>query len=286
MKFSSSKTFLFFSLLFFIFFLIDSCAPFRESDKHIYKEFKKIQKTPQIYYENYNDKTIRYIADKPINNKLPTLLFIHGAPGSAENFFKYLQDDDLIKKANLITIDRLGYGYSNYGTTETSIEKQAESIYSIIKKHKLNNLVVVSWSFGVPIAAKMAYKYPEIKHSVMVAGAVSPDDEQFFGIAKLARWKLTKWMIPKVFKVADDEKMSHVAELTKMLNVWPAIKTPITYFHGTKDKIVPYKNMSFITANVNESLLTAITVKDANHFLMFKHYGMVKNELLTILEKL
>ncbi len=275
-----------FLLLLLLCISINSCMSFKESDKHIYKEFKKIGKSPQIYRENYQGKTIRYIATKPIDNSLPTLLFIHGAPGESNNFFNYLKDDDLSKKANLITVDRLGYGYSDYGNAETSIEKQAESIYIIVEKYQLNNLIVVGWSYGVPIAAKMAYKYAEVKHSVLVAGAVSPEDEKFFGIAKLLRWKLTKWMFSKALKVSDDEKMTHVAELTKMLNDWESIKTPITYYHGTKDRIVPYKNIDFMTANVNDSLLNAITVKGANHFILSKKYLMVKKELLEILEKL
>ena len=269
-----------------LFVSMNSCMSFKQSDKRIYKEFKKDNKTPKIYRENYKDKTIRYIADKPIDITLPTVLFVHGAPGSSDNFFDYLKDSDLSNKANLITVDRLGYGYSDYGNAETSIEEQAESIYTIIEKHQLKNVVVFGWSFGVPITAKMAYNHPDIKYCVLVAGAVSPEDEKYFGIAKLVRWKLTKWMFSKGFKVADDEKMSHAEELNKMMDDWKAITTPITYYHGTKDKIVPYKNMSFITANVNDSLLKTVTVKDANHFLLFKKYAMVKQDLLAILKEI
>lgn len=263
---------------------VSSCVTFRQSDQKIIKKFKKVGLTPKIYRENYQGKSIRYIAAKLIDTNLPTLLFIHGAPGASKDFFSYLEDSELNTKANLISVDRLGYGYSDYGNAETSIEKQAESIYTIAKTYKLNNVVLVSWSFGVPIAAKMTYKHPEIKHNVMIAGAISPKDEKFFGIAKVLRWELTKWMFSKAFKVSDAEKMTHVEELTKMLNDWKAIKVPMTYYHGTKDRIVPYKNMAFITSKVNDSLLKAITVKDANHFIAFKQYNMVKQELLRILE--
>ena len=276
-------------LIFSLFFLLliisfNSCMTFKQSDKRVHKEFKKTNLSPKIYRENFQGKTIRYIASKSIDNKLPTLLFIHGAPGASDNFFNYLKDRDLIKKANLISVDRLGYGYSDYGNAEVSIRKQAESIYSIIKKHQLNDVVLVGWSYGVPIAAKMAFKHSEIKHSVLIAGAISPEDEKYFGIAKLVRWKLTKWIFSKALKVSDNEKIAHVTELTKMVNDWESIKTPITYYHGTKDRIVPYKNIDFITEKVNDSLLNAITVKDANHFLMFKKFNMIKNELLAILD--
>jgi pimeloyl-ACP methyl ester carboxylesterase len=263
-----------------------ACVSFRESDRKVLREFKKITIKPEIYRENYQGKTIRYISTKPIDNSIPTILFIHGAPGSAGNYFEYLKDVELGKKANLISIDRLGYGYSDFGKAETSLEKQAESIYTISKKHKLTDLILVGWSYGVPIAAKMAYKYPEVKHSVLVAGAISPEDEKFFGIAKMARWKLTKWMVPKSLRIADEEKMTHVEELTNMLSDWNKIKTPITYYHGTKDKLVPYKNMAFIISKVNDSLLKAVTLKEANHFILFKNYDMVKKELLEVLNSL
>ena len=269
MNFLKKESTLFLLLFLPLFISINSCMSFKQSDKRIYKQFKKVNKTPQINRKNYEGKTIRYITTKPIDNNLPTLLFIHGAPGASDNFFDYLKDDELSSKANLITVDRLGYGYSDYGNAETSIEKQAESIYTIIKKHQLNNVIVIGWSYGVPIAAKIAYKHKEVKHSVLIAGAVSPNDEKYFGIAKILRWKLTRWMFSKALKVSDDEKMTHASELTKMLDDWKNIQTPITYYHGTKDRIVPYKNMAFIKANVNDNLLNAITIKDANHFLLF-----------------
>tara|TARA_R110002073_G_scaffold279026_1_gene442888 strand:- start:128116 stop:128982 length:867 start_codon:yes stop_codon:yes gene_type:complete len=263
-----------------------ACVSFRESDRKVIREFKKTAIKPEIYRENFQGKTIRYISSKPIDNRLPTLLFIHGAPGSAGNYFEYLKDKDLSQKANLIALDRLGYGYSDFGNAETSIEKQAESIYTIAVKHNLNTIILIGWSYGVPIAAKMAYKYPEVKHSVLIAGAISPEDEKFFGIAKLARWKLTKWMVPKSLRIADKEKRTHVEELTDMLSDWNKIKTPITYYHGTKDKLVPYENMAFITSKVNDSLLKAVTIKGANHFILFKNYDIVKKELLEVLNSL
>ena len=279
------KVVLFFTTtLVLLLLLLNSCVTFKDSDKKIYKHFKKEQKEVHIYRENYQGKTIRYIATNPVDNSLPTLLFIHGAPGSSDNFFKYLEDDDLAKKANLITVDRLGYGYSDYGNAETSIEKQAESIYTIINKHQLDNVTLVGWSFGVPIAAKMAYKFPEIKNCVLIAGAISPKDEKYFAMAKPLRWKLTKWMFSKALKVSDDEKLTHASELEKMQNDWKNIKTPIIYYHGTKDKIVPYKNMAFIKSQVSDSLLTAKSIPKGNHFIIFKKYEMIKKDILRLLE--
>lgn len=261
-----------------------ACVSFRESDKKVFRKFKNTTVLPKIYHTNFEGKELRYISDKEIDSSLPSIIFIHGAPGSAGNYFRYLKDVALGAKANLITVDRLGYGYSEFGNAETSIETQAKSIFAVAEAHKLTTIILVGWSYGVPIAAKMAYLYPEVKHSVLVAGAVSPEHEKYFGIAKIARWKLTKWMVPKPLKIADDEKMTHEHELKKMLDDWQKITSPITYYHGTKDKIVPYENMYFIEKKVPKTVLNAVSLEGMNHFILFKKYDLVKKELLHILE--
>jgi pimeloyl-ACP methyl ester carboxylesterase len=261
-----------------------ACVSFRESDAKVFRKFKETAVTPKIYRMQFEDKELRYIADKTVDVDLPSIIFIHGAPGSAGNYFRYLKDEELGKKANLISVDRLGYGYSDHGNAVTSIEIQAKSIFAVAEAHKLTNIILVGWSYGVPIAAKMAYLFPQVKHSVLVAGAISPKHEKYFGIAKMAQWKLTKWLVPKPLKMADREKMTHVDELTKMSNDWQKITSPITYYHGTKDKIVPYENMNFIISKVSDTILKAVVLEDMNHFILSKKYGMIKKELLQILE--
>ena len=286
MRASILKLLRFLPLYILLMIISTACVSFRESDKKVFRKFKNTTVLPKIYHTNFEGKELRYISDKDIDANLPSIIFIHGAPGSAGNYFRYLKDAALGAKANLITVDRLGYGYSEFGTVETSIETQAKSIFAVAEAHKLTSIILVGWSYGVPIAAKMAYLYPEVKHSVLIAGAVAPQHEKYFGIAKIGRWKLTKWMVPKALKIADDEKLAHADELTKMLDDWQKITSPITYYHGTKDKIVPYENMSFMQKQVPKTVLNAVSLEGMNHFILFKKYDVVKKELLHILEKM
>jgi len=273
----------FFALLLFV----NSCISLRMSDKKILKDFKKYHQTPKIFHVIYQGKPMRYIASKTINKKLPTLLFIHGAPGSSADFYRYLRDPDLNKKANLISIDRLGYGYSDYGKAETSITEQAKSADFILNKNDLKQVVVIGWSYGGPIAAKMAYLYPKtIKHCILIAPAISPKDEKYFAIGNLAKWRATRWIIPKAFRVAEDEKLVHAKELELMLPDWSKMKTPVTYYQGDKDKIVPFTNSQFIKEHMPSDKLKLVTIKNGSHFIAFKNYDLIKAELLRILDGL
>ncbi len=280
------KKLIIFLSLFFLLALANSCMSLRVDDKSILKEFNEFQRLPIIYHTTFKGKTMRYLVSKPFNNKLPTLLFVHGAPGSLSDFNRYLRDIDLNTKANLIAIDRLGYGFSDYGNATTAITTQAESILHILAQHQATNVVLVGWSYGGPIVAKMAVINPKlVKHIFLIAPAISPKDEKYFALGKLAQWKLTRWMVPKVFKVAEDEKRSHVQELTLMLPNWGHLTTPITYYHGDNDGIVPYANALFIKSQIPPNQLNLITIKDGSHFIAFKNYELIKAELLRILNE-
>lgn len=88
-----------------ILFSVNSLADFRASDKKLKKEFKEINKKVVIDFVDYEGKQLRYYSPNPIDNEKPSILFIHGAPGTGSNYLKYLKDADLMTKANLISLD-------------------------------------------------------------------------------------------------------------------------------------------------------------------------------------
>jgi pimeloyl-ACP methyl ester carboxylesterase len=126
----------------------------------------------------------------------------------------------------------------------------------------------------------------KVKSVLMLAPAIDPDNEKVFGIAKIGKWKLTKWMVPGAMGVAGDEKFSHVAELEKLKDLWKEIKVPVIHIHGTKDIVVPFENLSFSVQQFNPQYLDTIILKNENHFLPWKRYDLVKKELLKLIEKL
>ncbi|MDG1711994.1 MAG: hypothetical protein P8H51_07005 [Flavobacteriaceae bacterium] len=65
----------------------------------------------QIHYTKFQGPQLRHIHSNFYDSLKPTLYFIHGVPGSSDNFNNYLIDSLLNTKANLISFDRLGYGY-------------------------------------------------------------------------------------------------------------------------------------------------------------------------------
>ena len=120
----------------------------------------------------------------------------------------------------------------------------------------------------------------------MIAPAVSPADEKHFWLGYFAKWKATKWFVPKVFVVAEDEKLAHANELKNLENQWQKLKIPTTHYHGTKDWLVPYKNLDYFKTKVNDSILKSMTIKDGTHMIFFKDYDLIKKNLLNVLNDL
>ena len=85
-----------------------------KSDNEILEILQTETNHPFVRYVRYKDKSVRTIyMQKKIDTALSTLVLIHGSPGSALDFKKYLLDEDLNQKYNIIAYDRIGYGIRN-----------------------------------------------------------------------------------------------------------------------------------------------------------------------------
>ena len=146
--------------------------------------------------------------------------------------------------------------------------------------------MVLGHSYGGPIAAYSSLLSPKVKNVVMLAPAIDPENEKIFWVAYIAKWKLTKWMVPGAMGVAGDEKFTHEAELEKIKDLWQEVKVPILHIHGTKDMIVPFENLEFSKRNFNAQYLDTIVIQKGNHFIPWKNYELVKGELLRMIKEL
>ncbi|GGG89372.1 hypothetical protein GCM10011416_02210 [Polaribacter pacificus] len=254
----------------------------RTSTKSIVKDFEKNGMTPIVKTIAFEGNTLRYLISDVFDEEKPTILFVHGAPGSLSDFNSYLQDTVLREQANLIAIDRLGYGFSSFGKAEVLVSKQAKSIEKLTDLFDKKTTILVGWSFGGTIVGEIGIRN-KYYHTIMVAPAVSPEAEKHFWLGNFAHWRLTKWMVPKAFVVAEAEKRMHVEELQRLDPLWQQTKTPITYYHGTDDWIVPFENQAYLKSKMPKKMLETVTIEGGSHFILFKNFTMVQEKLLSLI---
>lgn len=260
-----------------------SCMQMRVSDAQIKEYYAK--KSAQVNIKRYKigKREIRYIETGA--DTLPMVLFVHGAPGGLEAFQSYLVSS-LVGKAHLVSVDRPGYGYSDYGKSVPSIKKQSELIQPILETNKSGRpAILVGHSYGGPIIAQMAMDFPkQVGALVLLAPAIDPAKEKIFFISYPTDWFLFRLFIPRAFKVANDEKLNHVMELEKMYDGWAKLRLPITYIHGKKDIIVPFANTNFARRMLRNAKVTYVIDKKMNHFVPWSHPQYVRDAILKYLE--
>lgn len=256
---------------------------FRYNDTSTLEKFSNQLISPEIKYTYYKNIKVRYM-QLVTNPTLPYVIFIHGAPGSSADYLEYFKDDTLIAKANLISVDRIGYGYSEYGTFETSLKAQAAAIAKVIEESCThNNIIIVGHSYGGPIALRLAVDLDRIfKGILLLAPAIDPKNEKEVKIASLGINPWTRWIATPALQVASAEKTTHISELKKLEGYLQKINTPVCHIHGTKDSLVPYENVEFSKRMLDPELLEIITLKNVDHFLPWSHHDLVVDKILEL----
>ncbi len=273
-----------FILVFIIIHLIaTSCMQFRKSNKQVKKIFENAPVPAKIHTiaVDAGKRHFRYIKVSK-SDSLPLVIFVHGAPGASDAFYDFMKDSTLVDSFQMISVDRAGYGYSDFGKSEPSILKQAQFIAELPDFQDNNNkIILLGHSFGAPIVARMAIEFPEqVAHLILVAGTIDPDLEQIFWISYPADWWIFRWLVPTSMRVANDEKLRHVAELQKMDNLWQKITQPTTIIQGGKDFLAPAGNLDFALQKLKNASLDTVFIPSMNHFTPWTHPHLIKEALL------
>src|SRR5512143_1447522 len=108
--------------------VLDAChLPVRVlSDEQIAKHYANRRTKPQLKYINYKNFHIHHAVVG--DSTKPLLLIIHGAPGAWYSSMKLLDDSDMQKNFRMVSVDRVGFGKSNYGVSEPSIQAHVHYI--------------------------------------------------------------------------------------------------------------------------------------------------------------
>lgn len=263
------------------------CVTFRERPKVITSYFAahNVEGSLGTYY---SDNRKMHYAQTGVEGR-PVVVFVHGSPGSLSAFVPFLVDSSLLNKAQLISIDRPGFGYSQYGQGEKSLAAQAAVIRDLLVQKKGNQpLILVGHSLGGPLVARVAMEYPHlIDGLVVVAGSIDPDlepNEAWFR-APLAT-PFLRWILPGSIRASNYELYHLKPELEMMVPNWKFIRCPAVIIHGKRDNLVPFGNVAFAEKHLDPSKTKYITHDGARHFIPWEQPEMITDGVLFLLEKL
>ena len=265
-------------------FIFDHYRQARRSDEELTEIFKQRNVDAKIGYYETDGRTLRYAASG--NDSLPTLLMLHGSPGSMSYYAGRYADTILRRTFRMIAVDRPGYGYSGFGDPEPSIEKQAAMIRPLLDSiHQAKKpIIITGGSYGASVACRIAMDYPHLVDGLVLTGpAIGPGREKYFWFTYLIEHWSIRWFIPRMFRSANTEKVHHKEELEKMLPYWKDIRVPVVYLQGESDDIVDTTNASFAREQmVNAPYLEIKFLKQRSHRLAQFEWTSIRDGILTV----
>lgn len=264
------------TLLYFAF--VSFTAP--KSDKKILESYETSRMQPKISKEQFKKFEYRKLEIHE-DAALPTLVFVHGTIGSSNDFSAYMSDSLLQTKANMIAYDRIGYNYKDKYNVQESIAFERDMLKDVIKDIPKKNVILVGYSYGGPIALAVKERVRKI---ILLAPAVSSEAEPMPWMINFYKWKLTRWLVPEVWKQASKEKISHQKDLKKFEENWSKTANKICVIHGTADWIVPYQNSKFLETQFLKNNFKLISIPEGNHSLVWTNFEFIKKQILTELD--
>jgi pimeloyl-ACP methyl ester carboxylesterase len=172
----------------------------------------------------------------------PRVIFIHGSPGLASMYASYLRE--LGGEAEVIAVDRLGFGESAQSGVVVSFEEQAAAIAPLLVERGGVKPIIVGHSLGGPIAARLAADHPdEIGGLVIVAGGLNPELEEPRWYNEIARWRIVEPFLAESLRVSNQEMWACREQVEQLDPLLERIKCPVVVIHGTDDALVPFESV-------------------------------------------
>lgn len=265
--------------------VLHSCASFSLSSDEVAHTFATSGVKPRDRTATVGDRTVHWVETG--ETAAPTVLFVHGSPGSWDAFIHYLCDQRLTSRARVVSVDRPGYGGSDPGRFDPTLEGQAVVLRPVLAEAR-GGAILVGHSWGGPVVVRAAVDEPAVVRGlVLEAASVDPELEHVYWFQRPANWPGLAWLVPRDWRVSNRELLPARTQLERLVPSWSDIRAPVTIIQGGRDDLVPPANAGFAAAHlVNSPDVEMVEVADMNHFVPWTRPELIISAVEHQLERL
>jgi pimeloyl-ACP methyl ester carboxylesterase len=218
------------------------------------------------------------------SDTLPTLVFIHGSPGSWMNYAGYMWDAALLKKFRLVALDRPGFGYSDFGKA-LHLQEQCKVISPVLTSLRNGKPVYLfGHSMGGAVVAQLAASDPRMFSGIIIAaGAIDVEQEGRETWRRIMEHRPLYWALPGAFAPSNTELLYLKKDLIPLRDELKKIVCSVYFIHATKDKRVPVANVTFGRQMMrNAASIVVDTIGGGDHMIPWKNKDRIIRVLLSL----
>ncbi len=217
------------------------------------------------------------------------IVFIHGTPATAAAFREQFRHP--FPHANLLAVDRPGFGGSGPDRRVPSLDDQANAIGALLPHGPTRQTILVGHSYGAPVALVAALKFPpQIAGVVLIGGSIVPAQERPFPIQRAADWPLVSWLAPRALRQCNRELLTLRDDLVRLQPQLRELAVPVIMLHGGKDYQVPISNVEYMRAQLaaagKGNLFEPLVFPEYNHFIPWEHPEAVEAAIRIMSDRL
>lgn len=234
---------------------------------------KNLVSADRISYGGNNGIPAHLSYLKSGNSEKIRVIFIHGSPGSASVWSRYLNSP--IDGIEYIAIDRPGYATSTHNEQQPTLEQQTNCFSTLLADDKKN--ILVGHSYGGPVATHAAIRFPDKVHGlILIASAMDPELEKTLTIQRLLDHSTLNWLLPKKLRASNHELIHLKHELTQLATHLDHLRTKVHIVHGTRDALVPISSVDYMSRKFSRCDNIAITrMPGRNHFIPWNSFETI-----------
>lgn len=219
----------------------------------------------EMFFNTPDHATIHALHFK-VDNPKGVVLYFHGRGGNLDRWKKTFYDF-LSRDYEVIAMDYRTFGKSKGELSETSLFQDAEIIYDYAVQHfDEHHIVIYGRSLGTGIATYVASKHPS-RLLILESPYFSILDQAAHSYPYIPRILLN--LIVR-YPLRTDEKI-------------PLVNSPVEFFHGTSDELIPYESSTRLIDLIKKShkvKLTPIFGGKHNDLSKYEAYQKRLDEIL------